>query len=269
MKGKRFFFIIALLCLAVPSHAGKLKKVEGALSSPPASSSKSSSSSSSSSSSGDSWVADIVMALFSNAFNQMTVRQSSGDSLVPSPVPPSANVRPTNIPQINSYLRSTHSFALPNFRFDGAYQYAFDSVDGMHFRGEAGYLAFGVDVDYTRYYERGTNDNLNILSTHAMLRLPLGHEYLEMDIALGYRRIWEQQVHEGFDFGVPVYLNISQHFQFDFKPYFTRINKRPLMDLDGGVAYKYKWGGVRAGYRYINIDSETLHGPEVGVFFQW
>lgn len=266
---KRVLFAILVLCVAAPVNAGKLKDVESAIGSSDSSSSSSSSSSSySSSSSSDSsfWLMDLAFGLI--GIGQAT-SASSSQSLIQSPIPESANVRPTSYSGVNQYLRSEHSFSLPVLRFDGSYQYVAGGVDAMHFRGEAGYLIFGADVDYTRYYERGTSDHLNNFATHGLLRLPLAAEYFELDIALGYRRIWGDQKHQAFDYGFPMYLNPTHYLQFDFKPYFSRINTRPIVDMDMGVAYKYKLAGVRAGYRYYNANGATLKGPEVGLFFQW
>lgn len=177
------------------------------------------------------------------------------------------NLYGSTLKEVNSNLRKGHSFALPNIRLDGFYDYVVDDVQAFHLHGEGGFLLAGIDVDYTRYYEQA--DRLNNFAAHGLLRLPLAGEFYELDVALGYRRIWGDLTHQGFDFGFPMYLNFGQYFQIYAKWFGTVINGRIVSDTSAGVAFKYRLGGIQAGYRNVDIRGSTLYGPEVGVFFQW
>jgi len=42
-----------------------------------------------------------------------------------------------------------------------------------------------------------------------------------------------------------------------------------LYDIASRLNVKYKFAGLRAGYRYVKVDSQNLRGPEVGLFVQF
>jgi hypothetical protein len=272
MSLRRIVTIVVMMAVSPALEAGKLKSFEQA---PNSSSSKSSSGSSSSSSSDVDaalGLLDFFFFLFSQPSVQSTPSQSAiGDAGVAQSEPPekSGNMHGATQGEVNQNLRKGYSFALPNVRVDGIYFYDPDGINAFRFKGEGGFLLLGADVDYTRFYEGA--DRLNNMATHALIRLPLARELMQMDIALGYRRIWGTQVHQGFDLGFPFYINFGRWAQMDFKYYVTLLgDKRPIQEVDVGLAGKYKWVGARAGYRYIKTKgADAIQGPEVGLFFQW
>lgn len=259
--------VVALLLLPSVVMAGNLKNFESGVSqtksTSPSSSSSSSSSNRASSSDSDSPAISLLGVILDLAFISSTSRQQSPETARPI----RGNIQGSSLREINQNLRRAHSFAMPNLRVDGLYHYAMDGVQAMHLRGEAGFLMLGADVDFSRYYEN--SDRLNNLATHGLIRFPLGSDFFELDLALGYRRIWGDQVHQGFDFGLPFYINIGQYVQLNLNSYFTYIGKRPVQDYNIGASFKYKLGGIHAGYRSVDASGNTLHGPEVGLFFQW
>lgn len=269
---RHLFFLVVIAIVSVPwrVHAGKLNDFESSLSNKPSSSSTTTSSSSSNSSSSSS--ADATSSLLDTIFTLMFVgsvapaQPTFGDPFA-STAQSRGNLYGSTLKEVNSNLRKGHSFALPNVRLDGFYDYVVDDVQAFHLHGEGGFLLAGVDIDFTRYYEQA--DRLNNLAAHGLLRLPLAGEFYELDVALGYRRIWGDLVHQGFDFGFPMYLNFGPYFQIYAKWFGTVINGGIVSDTSAGVAFKYKLGGIQAGYRNVDIRGSTLYGPEVGVFFQW
>jgi hypothetical protein len=268
----RYAILLAVMMLALApalASAGKLNDFESSLSNKPTKSSTTTSSNSSSSSSSDS---DATSSLLDVIFTLMFFSgRTSSSSTQGDPFAPSTenrgNLYGSTLKEVNANLRKGHSFALPNIRLDGFYDYVVDDVQAFHLHGEGGYLLAGVDIDFTRYYEQA--DRLNNLAAHGLLRLPLAGELYELDVALGYRRIWGDLTHQGFDFGFPMYLNLGQYFQIYGKWFGTVINGRLVTDTSIGAAFKYRLGGIQAGYRNVDIRGSTLYGPEVGVFFQW
>lgn len=252
--------------------AGSLKNFESGVSgkTPPTSSSSLSSSSSASDSSDD-VTASLIGTIFdiffiSNAASQSSSSLSDG-SAMPGAAPVARNMYGASLGEVNRHLRESHSFALPNIRVDALYHYAMDGVQAMRFQGTGGFLLMGADVDFTRYYEG--SDRLNNFATHGLFRIPLADGVFEVDVALGYRRIWGDTKHQGFDWGFPMYLNLGQYVQLNAAMFYTYIGKKPIQDYDFGMSLKYKLGGIRAGYRYVNASGTTLKGPEVGIFFQY
>lgn len=257
------YALLVILSMAISSTAiaGKLSDFESSLSNKPSSSSSSSSA-----------AAEVTSSLLDTIFTLMFVGniatpiETVGDPFARNSEN-RGNLYGSTLKEVNGNLRSGRSFALPNIRLDGFYDYVVDDVQAFHLHGECGFLLAGIDVDYTRYYEQA--DRLNNFAAHGLLRLPLVGDFYELDVALGYRRIWGDLTHQGFDFGFPMYLNFGPYFQIYGKWFGTVINGGVVSDTSAGVVFKYRLGGIQAGYRNVDIRGSTLYGPEVGVFFQW
>lgn len=167
-----------------------------------------------------------------------------------------------------SELKAQGSPALPTIRFEPSYQYVWDGIHGFAGRLEAGYLMFGADSEFIYYWEKAANDNMKIISGHFLLRA-LFVNILQTDLAMGVKTYWGNNHHTGFDIGMPFYVFFTKHFIWDIKPFITVMSGRDVYDLSSGLSYKYKMFGVRGAYRVISVKGSTLHGPQIGVFFQW
>ena len=165
-------------------------------------------------------------------------------------------------------LKETESPALPTIRIEPAYQYVAGGVHGFSGKMEAGYLMFGVDGEYLHYFERDPNANMKFIQGHFLLRTQFA-SIIGTNLALGVKSLWGQRRHTGFEFGIPFYIFITKNFILDILPYWAAIRGRDVYDIGGGLSFKYKLFGIRAGYRAISVSGETLHGPRVGLFFQW
>ena len=173
-----------------------------------------------------------------------------------------------NYADLRQELKQMESPALPTIRFESSYQYVFDGVHGFSGNLEAGYLMFGVDGEFLYYWESANNDNIKIGSGHFLLRTLFTH-IMQVDMALGVKTFQGNMSYTGFDIGFPIYFFFGKHIIWDIKPYITVIRGRDIYDFSSGLSYKYRMMGIRAAYRAINVSHETLHGPQVGMFFQW
>lgn len=165
-------------------------------------------------------------------------------------------------------LKAADSPALPTVRIEPNYQYVFNGVHGISGNVELGYLMFGVDANYIYYWEKAARDNIHMVSGHLLLRT-LFLRLMQANLALGVRYFDGNNSHTGFDLGFPVYFFFTKHFIWDIKPYITFLKGRDIYEISSGLSYKYKMFGVRAAYRAISVTGETLHGPQIGAFFQW
>jgi hypothetical protein len=164
-------------------------------------------------------------------------------------------------------LKESESPALPTVRIEPGYQYLIGNIHGVSGKAEAGYLAFAADGEYLRYFEKNASD-LTFVSGHFLLRT-LFARIIGANIALGVKSVLGKKSHTGFDMGFPLYVYVNNHLIFDVLPYFAVIRGHNVYDIGGGLSYKYKFIGVRAGYRLIYTGGQSLHGPKVGLFFQW
>lgn len=167
-------------------------------------------------------------------------------------------------------LKERWSPALPTVYVLPAYQYIINDVHGYNVKAEIGYLMFGVDMEWVNYFEKNvkSTSNMRIIDGHLLIRSMLT-EYFGVNMALGVKTFWGEDHHTGFDFGLPFYVYPSRHFIIDVLPFVAAMRGRNVYDIGGGVSYKYKYFGARAGYRLLSVGGQNLHGPNAGVFFQY
>jgi len=165
-------------------------------------------------------------------------------------------------------LKKEHSPALVTFKLEGDYNWIAGNDHSASGRAEVGYLMFGLDGEFKRFWENNPSDTLNVVSAHGLLRALFG-EVFEIHLALGVKDISGDRNREGFEFGLPFKAIFSNSIFWDVRPYVAFVNSKQIYDISTGLNFKYKMIGARAGYRAINVDSQTLHGPEVGLFFQY
>jgi hypothetical protein len=166
------------------------------------------------------------------------------------------------------YLKQNEIPALPTFRLEGAYQYLAGKDQAVSGRAEVGYLMIGAEGEYKRFWEKAPDDKLNIACGHVLLRA-LFSDIFQINLALGEKVIWGDMRHDGFELGFPFYMIFGKHIMWDVRPYLAFIGGHEVYDFSSGISYKYKMFGVRGGYRGMNVENTTLHGPEVGLFMQW
>ena len=169
---------------------------------------------------------------------------------------------------LHKELKSEWSPALPTVRVEPSYQYVKGGIHAFSGKAEAGYLIFGVDGEYSRYWEKASRASLDIWSAHGLLRT-IFTKHFQINLALGAKSVRGGHNHTGFDIGLPFYIIFDKHFTLDCLPYVATVSGRGIYDLSGGLSYKWKFIGARAAYRAIFVGDETLHGLWVGIFFQW
>ncbi len=164
-------------------------------------------------------------------------------------------------------LKATGSPALPTIKFMPSYQFLIDKIHGAMGKVEFGYLTFGADAEYIRYFESDAPD-LSIISGHFLLRT-LFARVIGVDLALGAKTVWGANARTGFDFGFPFYVYFHRNFFLDVQPFFAVISGHRVYDMAGGLSCKFGAFGARIAYRAIHTGGETLQGPQAGIFIQW
>ena len=159
--------------------------------------------------------------------------------------------------------------AMPTIRVEPAYQWMAGNINGVSGRVEAGYLVFGVDGDFTRLWETNPSGTLDIWSAHALLRSVFAR-FIGVNLALGAKGLHGTGSRTGFEIGMPFSIYFTKFLYLDVLPYLATFKgSRNVYDIGGGLSCKWKMLGARAGYRALFTGSQTLHGPRIGLFFQW
>ena len=166
--------------------------------------------------------------------------------------------------------KERYDSVLPIFKLEGNYQKTLTDIQGFHGGVELGMAFIGGDVEYTRLMEDNPSNTTNIFSTHFLYRMALIKE-AQLNIALGYKKFSGGVNNDSLDLGAPLYLFPSKRWTIEAKPFFSFINNtdKVVYDMQGGLRYKYNLIGIRGGYRFIRIQQNDWHGPEVGLAFEW
>lgn len=165
-------------------------------------------------------------------------------------------------------LKSEWHPALPTVRVEPSYQWAAGNLNAFSGKAELGYLIFGLDGEFTRYFENRPTDRLDVWSAHLLLRSLFAKSF-GINFAAGVKGVRGNRHRTGFDFGFPMYFFLGRHFLIDIQDSFAVIRSTRIYDIGAGLSYKWKFIGARAGYRALFVGNERLHGPRVGLFFQW
>lgn len=174
----------------------------------------------------------------------------------------------TNWSERHASLKKEWYPGLPTVRLEGAYNKLSTDITGYDLNLTAGYLGFGADCDFVHYFEDTPNEQLKIVSPHALIR-GAPFRWMQLDLAMGAKVMRGSRTHSGFEFGLPLYFYLGKHAIIDLKTYVAKVGSSEIVDFSAGLSGKWKMLGARAAYRVIDVDGESLQGPQVGLFFQW
>lgn len=255
---RRFFLILLITALIFPTvifvggqtaYAGKLKQFEEKVESKP---------SESSSSGVSSGTAEVMTRTW---WDILSLFMMSGLNL-------SLSEDGTSMSEYHRALKTSETSALPTIKLEGNYHYVVNHIHGYDVTATFGYLMFGADCNLWHLFERNPDDQLKFISPHLLLRI-VPFPFMEVDLALGSKLMMGDHTNQGFEAGVPAYFFFGRHFTWDVKTYVAYINGNDLWDVGSGISFRYKFIGVRAGYRMIEVGGSYIHGPQVGLFGQW
>lgn len=171
--------------------------------------------------------------------------------------------------EFHAMLKHDAQPALPTFRFEGNYSKVLgDDVHAYRLNALAGYLAVAGEFDWVHYFEQTPTAQLRIMSPRLLFRSAPSSVF-EINVALGAKILSGRRTQAGAEFGLPIYFFLGKHAIIDIKNYYSAIQGANVYDFAGGISGKWKLAGARAAYRYIRVGSESIHGPEVGLFVQW
>lgn len=166
--------------------------------------------------------------------------------------------------------KEKYDSVLPIFKLEADYLRTLTDIESFHGGAELGLVLIGGDVEYTRLMEDNPSNTYNIFSTHFLYRMAFSKE-TQLNIALGYKKFSGGVNNDSLDLGAPITLFPAKRWSIEAKPFFSFINNtdKVVYDLQGGLRYKHKLLGLKAGYRFIRIQQNDWHGPQVGAVFEW
>ena len=98
------------------------------------------------------------------------------------------------------------------------------------------------------------------------------HQVIRFDVAAGARGFERAFSTKGFQWGVSTGLYPVNYLGLEGDARWAFFDSGQLTDLRGALRLTYPdfpYASLRAGYRYIGIGDQKLHGPEVGLALTW
>jgi hypothetical protein len=161
-------------------------------------------------------------------------------------------------------VRQSGETTLPLAAFNINYQNIESDIEAYDARFEAGFGPLAVLYRFTRYEETNPADELDLSWLHGVLRLSYTR-YFEVGLGFGWIFLQGDKSRSGGSFTLPIRIEPSGYFGFDYRPTWGWINNNTISDHDFGVRVGVRYISIRGGYRWTKAGGATLKGPIVGV----
>ncbi len=160
--------------------------------------------------------------------------------------------------------REPGEFLIPFIRFDYAYQDVESDVHASDYRLEVGYGPFGIAARKTHYVEDAPEDELDINQIYLLYRMSL-LESIQIDLGIGGFELDGNDSNSSTSFTAPVLLQPFDFLGFELRPHVTSINGNVIWDTDLGVLCGRQYVSLRAGFRWLRTNGQSLDGPYIGL----
>lgn len=168
--------------------------------------------------------------------------------------------------------RQDGSPVVPVARLENTYQSLIGTdIDGYTLRGELGFGPVAVAGGWTRYWEERPDDRLDSWVVEGLWRFG-SNEHFRLDLAFGGRGFERVYSTKGFQTGLSTGIYPWDCVGFEGDARWAFFESGELTDLRGVLRLthpEFPYAGARAGYRYITIGNQNLHGPEIGLVVTW
>lgn len=156
---------------------------------------------------------------------------------------------------------------IPLFRVDADYQYIDSTVQAIGLHLEGGYGPLGIQARQTRFRE-DNGDDLNATALNLLLRATYD-KFFELDMGVGAFQLDGEDQSWGFHVTTPFLVHINEHFGFEYRPSWTRLNGNSVREGDIAVMLGRKHTALKLGYRTLQSPSLELDGFYMGTSLHW
>lgn len=160
---------------------------------------------------------------------------------------------------------------LPMIRVDLCYQRLQSNLSAIDGMVELGYGPLAISYRGTHFRETdlpdevtNSSDAMNLHEVLALYRVS-GTPYFEIDWGLGMVRLEGNDTHSGVAFSMPVKIQPESWLGFNIVPTVNSMDGNALYDIDGSILLTKGFISLRAGYRWLYTEYETLKGPYSGL----
>ena len=155
----------------------------------------------------------------------------------------------------------------PFYNISSSLSYFYDvqgDLDGFGFAGRARTPIGTFDLDFTRFREetvRG-NDYLNLFYLSYSISSYIEEKAI-LDLGLSYAGLRGDDYHDGGGIYVAGEILLFDPVLLDVSLRYSKVHGTGIGDYRAGLLLNIAWTTLRAGYRYIQIESAPdIRGPE-------
>ena len=148
------------------------------------------------------------------------------------------------------------------------YQDVESDVHALDYHLEGGYGPVSVHFNLSHFKEDEPNDTLDLYRIHALYRMLLSRDF-EWDIGFGALTIDGTDENTGFSFTSPLIFRPEGLLALEFRPAWADVNGTSIADYDVSLLFGPRYTFLRAGYRWVESDTESLNGPYGGISLRY
>lgn len=169
----------------------------------------------------------------------------------------------TNLVHELAYERVPGDPLLPMLRFDFGWHSVESDVQAFDYGLEIGYSALAVRGRTITYREEDPGDSLDLSSVLVLYRIPLSRD-VEFDAGLGGAELDGADSQGGLDFSLALRGWVpDRRMGFEYRGEFMDIGEG-MSSHDISVLLHLRWFALRAGYRWLHSNGDSLDGPFAG-----
>jgi hypothetical protein len=167
------------------------------------------------------------------------------------------------------FPRAPGSTLVPFARVDASYQSIDNNLDAVDVRGEVGFGPLGLQVRRTWYDEEGVDSGeLQLTQVHALYRMQFMGA-LGVDFGVGPAVLDGQSRYEAVSWTVPFQLRLCPHLTLECRPMWVTFDESRVRDTELAAHLTWRNVGLRAGYRWLTNDDQSLEAPLIGISLRW
>jgi hypothetical protein len=165
-------------------------------------------------------------------------------------------------------LRETGEPLIPLIRLEGDKFFPDNDILALSLNAEVGIAFMGLSYHQVYFEETlpdGATTDLTVTRVMGLYRMSFGNA-LEVDLGGGTIIMDGTEVDDiGFVFSAPIRLHPWRHLGVEFRPAWGKVKATLLEDYETSVFMTYGMTSLKAGYRWIGAEDESIDGPSIGL----
>jgi hypothetical protein len=187
------------------------------------------------------------------------VYNDSVSGVIYEPVPVFRRSAFSQIP-LQRQARKPGDIITPIFRLDLGYGSIDDTIDFTDFRLELGYGPLGASFKGSRFSENDDPEGLETTQALLLYRMPLMNNF-EVDIGVGEYALEGNRRRTDSAFNFSAIWSDSSGFGAEFRYVDTVGDSLNIEDYELGILYSKDQYSLKAGYRWLEGETQSLTGP--------